>query len=45
MMSQTISEEKDMPRTKEEIEADRIMKNFRKDAEDINRILFRKKKR
>jgi hypothetical protein len=38
----TTEETKTMPRTREEIEADRIMKTFRKDAEDINKILRRK---
>ena len=38
----TVEETETMPRTKEEIEADNIMKNFRKNAQDINRILMRK---
>ena len=34
-----VKETEIMPRTKEEIEADRIMKTFRKDVFDINTIL------
>ena len=39
----TTEEAEIMPRTKEEIEADRIMNNFRKNAQDINKILMRKR--
>jgi hypothetical protein len=38
----TVEETKTMPRTREEIEADKIMQNFRKDASDIHKILMRK---